>query len=121
MTILSCEFRGSKETNLCSAEDTTRQDVQVLLPLDPVRILHGRFGTPALPFNAQLDYESSFNVRRWIVAHAHRSVFSYREEPHVGGRVVDPEQFEQERQFWSEWHTSQSAAERELLNGAELF
>lgn len=114
-------IQGFNGTNPVFGGGYHQPGVQILLPLTPTRLLYARFGVRALPFNAQLNYVSSFTVREWIVAHAHRSIFSYREEPHIGGRVVNPEQVEQERQFWSQWHSSQSANEKELMHGADFF
>jgi hypothetical protein len=52
-----------------------------------------------------------------IARHAHRYVFSHREETQIGfyrPRVVNPEEFQLDQEFWKNWHKDESAEEHSL-------
>jgi hypothetical protein len=61
-------------------------------------------------------------VRRFIAEHAHRMIFAAERDadvPRLRPHIVDADLFQHEQEQWSTWHDQQTAAEQDLMGGAE--
>lgn len=85
----------------------------ILLPLSPTHVLHRCAGRRPPPRSSRLGSATSEMIRRIIIEHADRYVFSAEEfEVHkVRGRRVDRAQYARERDEWARWNAEQAAAE----------
>ncbi len=85
----------------------------ILLPLSPTHLLHRCGGRRSLRKNTRLSSKTSDMIKKIIVEHADRYVFT-SEEFDVGKyrrRRVDLSQYLRERDEWKRWHREQLASE----------
>lgn len=94
------------------------KNVDILLPLSPKHILHSCIGRRSWGRGTVLDVEMSKLIRRIIIEHADRYIFSSDpDDIHlVRPRIVCAEAHRQEQEAWQRWHNEQCLAEVELQN-----
>lgn len=89
----------------------------IMLPLSPKHLLYTRVGKRPPMRGEALKPEHAALVRRFMAENAHRMIFAEGRDADVvrlRPRVVNAEQFRDERDQWAAWHSEQSAAEKEL-------
>jgi hypothetical protein len=93
------------------------QNGDVLLPLSPTRLLHHCGGRRSFSHGHQLDQVTSSLVRRIIIEHADRYIFSKEEfDIHrIRERTVNLGLYKMERDAWKNWHLEQARAEDALI------
>jgi len=84
-----------------------------MLPLSPRHLLYTKVGAD-LPDTIALSWNKTDAIQKVLIEHAHRWVFA--EEPidnvrQILPRIVDPEQFQIERQAEERWHEEQRRGE----------
>jgi Protein of unknown function (DUF4238) len=95
---------------------------EIFLPLGPQHLLYTRIGKRPPRRGERMTQVQADLVRRFIAEHAHRMIFAAERDANVPGlrpRVVNADLFRQEREQWAAWHEQQTAAEQELMGGAE--
>ncbi len=90
----------------------------LLLPLSPKHLLYTCIGNKVWPRGATPDIETAQLMRRIIIEHADRYVFS--SEPSdvhlIRPRLVCSTTYKNEQATWQQWHLDQCHAEREFLS-----
>lgn len=91
---------------------------ELLFPLDSKHLLYTQIGNRHPPSRgATVAPEHAALIRKVICEHAYRFVFASTEDsdvPILRPRIVDSEHFHHEQAQWENWHSQQSAAEREF-------
>jgi hypothetical protein len=92
------------------------KNVDILLPLSPKHMLHSSIGKRSWARGTVLDVEMARLMRRIIIEHADRYIFSSDpEDIHlVRSRIVCPDTYSREQEAWKSWHDEQCRAEVEL-------
>ena len=92
------------------------QNGDILLPLSPKHLLYTCVGNRPRVRGTTVDHQTAQFMRRVIIEHADRYVFSAEpsDEHLVRSRVVCPERFMAEQSAWKDWDREQSAAEATL-------
>ncbi|MBC3233852.1 MULTISPECIES: DUF4238 domain-containing protein [Pseudomonas] len=92
------------------------QNGDILLPLSPKHLLYTCVGNRPRLRGTRVDHQTAQFMRRIIIEHADRYVFSAEpsDEHLVRSRVVCPERFMAEQNVWKDWDREQSAAEATL-------
>ncbi len=92
------------------------QNGDILLPLSPKHLLYTCVGNRPRLRGTTVDYQTARLMRRIIIEHADRYVFSAdpSDEHLVRPRVVCPDRFIAEQNAWKDWDREQSAAEATL-------
>lgn len=92
------------------------QNGDILLPLSPKHLLYTCVGNRPRVRGTTVDHQTAQFMRRIIIEHADRYVFSAEpsDEHLVRSRVVCPERFMAEQNAWKDWDREQSAAEATL-------
>jgi hypothetical protein len=92
---------------------------EILLPLSPHHLLYTRVGfRQRMP--AEVEPWMAAQFKRFIIEHAHRSIFAAKPLPEVARlrpRLVDQEVYTREVDLWRRWHQDQTTAERHLEDG----
>lgn len=93
------------------------QNGDILLPLSPKHLLYTCVGNRSKIRGAKLDYDTAQFMRRIIIEHADRYVFSTEpSDVHlIRPRTVCAKQFMAERSAWENWNREQSEAEATLV------
>ncbi len=94
----------------------------ILLPLSPRHVLYTQVGHRPPPRGSVLAEAQARMIRRFIAEHAHRQIFSSREDPEILSlrpRIVNAEAVQREKEGWEQWPAHQAAAERKLRSGIE--
>ena len=88
----------------------------ILLPLSPKHLLYTCIGNRPKIRAATLDHHTAQFMRRIIIEHADRYVFSTEQsDVHlIRPRTICAEQFMAERRAWDDWNREQSEAEAKL-------
>jgi len=86
----------------------------VFLPLSPEHLLYRCGGVRSLQRGHRLDLSTTEKIRRIIIEHADRYVFSQTpfDVESVRKRVVDAKTVKAERQVWENWNAEQTHAEQ---------
>jgi hypothetical protein len=95
---------------------------EIFLPLGPQHLLYTQIGKRPPRRGERMTRVHADLVRRFIAEHAHRMVFAANcddDVPRLRSRIVNADLFGHEREQWSAWHDQQTAAEQELMSGAE--
>jgi hypothetical protein len=95
---------------------------EIFLPLGPQHLLYTRIGERPPRRGERMTQVQADLVRRFIAEHAHRMIFAVERDADVPGLrpcIVNADLFRQEREQWAAWHEQQTAAEQELMGGAE--
>jgi Protein of unknown function (DUF4238) len=98
------------------------QGTEIFLPLGPQHLLYTRIGKRPRRRGERMTQAEANLVRRFIAEHAHRMIFAAEcdaEVPRLHPPIVDADRFRREQKLWSTWHDQQTAAEQELIGGAE--
>jgi hypothetical protein len=92
------------------------QNGDILLPLSPKHLLYTCVGNRPKIRGATLDHHTAQFMRRIIIEHADRYVFSTEpSDVHlIRPRTVCAKQFMAERSAWEDWNREQSEAEAKL-------
>jgi len=93
-----------------------RERGNIIFPLSPNHLMITEIGGPAFPRRVPSRYHARL-FRRMIALHAHRRIYSLREDkkvPILRPRIVDATAFRQERTLWTTWYADQSRAEEML-------
>lgn len=91
---------------------------QIFMPLGPYHLMYTQVGFRRLDRNTVVSTEWAHWIRRLIIEHAHRYVFSVDQDPTIPSlrrRLVCPKSFQDERKMWKNWHLEQSQAEFEFF------
>ncbi|ERW06163.1 TPA: DUF4238 domain-containing protein [Pseudomonas aeruginosa] len=93
------------------------EDGEILLPLSPKHLLYTRMGRRPPYRGFELDAKSAQQVRRMIIDHADRYIFSLDESniAEIRPRTVCTNTFKREQGVWRNWNRDQSAAELDLM------
>ncbi|BFN27497.1 hypothetical protein PSCT_03083 [Pseudomonas sp. SCT] len=91
---------------------------EILLPLSPKHLLYTCIGNKVWPRGTTLDAMTAQMMRKIIIEHADRYVFSRDpSDVHlIRPRLVCTSTYKNEQAFWERWHQEQCRAERELLS-----
>ena len=92
---------------------------EIVMPLSPTHLMYTQIGQKPPPRGHVVSLEMATAMKRFIVEHAHRFVFSRSEHPEVAAwrpRTVDRVAFVAESEQWRRWHAEQSNAERALFD-----
>jgi Protein of unknown function (DUF4238) len=96
---------------------------RIFLPLGPQHVLYTQIGNNHPPRRGERMTQAEANlVRRFIAEHAHRMIFAAERDadvPRLRPHIVDADLFQHEQEQWSTWHDQQTAAEQDLMGGAE--
>jgi hypothetical protein len=95
---------------------------EIVFPISPTKLLYTKVGDRH-PASGTVSLQHAMGLRRLVCEHAHRFVFALFPDPALNGirpRLVDAAMFKHERAEWSEWHSKQSKAERELIEGSMI-
>ncbi|WP_160105642.1 DUF4238 domain-containing protein [Pseudomonas izuensis] len=90
---------------------------QIFMPLSPNHLMYTQVGFRPLDRDTVVSTEWAHSIRRLIIEHAHRYIFSIDQDPTIPSirrRLVCPKRFEDERLMWKNWHVEQSQAESEF-------
>jgi hypothetical protein len=92
------------------------QNGDIFLPLSPTHLLYTCVGNRPQARGTKVDHQTAQLIRRIIIEHADRYVFSAEpsDEHLIRPRVVCPERFMAEQNAWQDWNREQSAAEASL-------
>jgi hypothetical protein len=92
------------------------QNGDILLPLSPRHLLYTCVGNRPVIRGTPLDHDTAKFMRRIIIEHAYRYVFSTEpsDEHLIRPRTACPKQFMAERRAWEGWNREQSEAEAKL-------
>ena len=93
-----------------------RDRANILFPLSPSHLMFTEIGASSFPRRVPSRYHARL-FRRIIAEHAHRRIYSLREDekvPQLKPRVIDAAAFRRERALWESWYEDQTKAEREL-------
>lgn len=85
----------------------------IFMPLSPKHLLYTSIGGRPWPRGTTLELTLALQLRRFIIEHADRYVFSLdrSEIPEIRPRVVCAQTYKQEEEEWKRWHQEQSDAE----------
>ncbi|RJG13547.1 DUF4238 domain-containing protein [Pseudomonas cavernicola] len=93
------------------------QGSEILLPLTPNHLLYSRVGSRPPQRGSVLSMSTALEVRRFIVEHAHRYVYSLRADvdiENIRPRKVCSDAHAAEQAAWQNWNTEQSQSEAEF-------
>lgn len=91
---------------------------ELVMPLSPQHLLYTKVGDVGPPVVA-LTQKQTFEMQTLLAKNAHRWVFARTELKRVAWlrpRVVNEEMFRHEKRQWQDWHSDQSAAEKEIFS-----
>ncbi|MFK4135305.1 DUF4238 domain-containing protein [Pseudomonas luteola] len=112
--LIRLNFWDSKDYNFGGGWGVKNGDI--LLPLSPRHLLYTCIGNKVWPRGTTPDAKTVQLMRRIIIEHADRYVFS--SEPGdvhlIRPRLVCPSTYKKEQAFWQRWHHEQCQAEKEL-------
>jgi hypothetical protein len=89
----------------------------IVLPLGPEHLLFTQIGERPPRRGERMSQEHTGVIRKATAEHAWRMVFASDTDHQVASwrpRFVDADEVRRERDQWSNWHTQQSDAEREI-------
>lgn len=112
--LIRLNYRGPAEYDFGGGWGVKNTDI--FLPLSPKHLLHTCIRGRGWPRGATVDKERAQFLRRIILEHADRYVFS-RDKAEVSlirPRTVSLAAFNQESAFWAGWRDEQLQAERDL-------
>ncbi len=91
---------------------------EILLPLSPKHLLYTCIGNKVWPRGTTLDAMTAQMMRKIIIEHADRYVFSrdHSDVHLIRPRLICTSTYKNEQAFWERWHQEQCRAERELLS-----
>jgi hypothetical protein len=95
---------------------------EIMLPLGPRHLLYTQVGQRPPQKGSEFSRAQAELIRRFIAEHAHRTIFSAKQDmdvPRLRPRTVNPEYVKDERLQWEKWHEDQTAAEQSLLGWCE--
>ncbi|WP_158941865.1 DUF4238 domain-containing protein [Granulicella sp. S190] len=113
--VVRLNFRNRHDYDFKGGWDVPKTNI--FLPLSPKHLLFTEVGAKSQQRGEVIPRHQVILLRRMIAEHAHRYIFSPREDPTVlqyRPRNVDPEAIRSESKQWQGWHEQQSLAEREL-------
>ncbi len=118
--VVRLNFHSATKYNFGGGWD--RWGTKIFLPLGPQHLLYTQIGNLPPRRGERITQSEANLVRRFIAEHEHRMIFAAEcdaDVPRLRQRTVDDDLFQQEREQWSTWHDQQTAAEQELIDGAE--
>jgi hypothetical protein len=112
--LVRLNFHGSEEYDFGGGWKVHNGDI--LLPLSPKHLLYTCIGNRPKVRGTTVDHQTAQLMRRIIIEHADRYVFSTEpSDVHlIRPRTVCAEQFIAERRAWQDWNREQSEAEAKL-------
>lgn len=90
---------------------------EIFLPLSPRHLLYTKIGSKPLKRGTVLSIELSRGIQQIIIEHAHRFVFTSKQDANVSvlrPRKVDATIFANEAEQWRNWHEKNKDAESDL-------
>lgn len=93
------------------------KNTNIFLPLSPNHLLHTCIRAPGWPRGVTVKRDMALFVRRIILEHADRYVFSVdkTDVSHLRPRTVSLSEYNRESAFWANWRDDQLKAEQDLL------
>lgn len=94
------------ETQFDFGGDWNSPGTEIMMPLGPKKLMYTKIGSKKLPREIFLDASTARLINRLIARHAHRAIFSTRENEEVcifRPRRVDASIDSYEKKQWSEW------------------
>ncbi|WP_191632830.1 DUF4238 domain-containing protein [Pseudomonas fluorescens] len=112
--LIRLNFHGPEKYDFKGGWGVKNEDI--LLPLSPKHLLYTCIGSRPKICAATLDLQTAQFMRRIIIEHADRYVFSTEpSDVHlIRPRTICAEQFMAERRAWGDWNREQSEAEAKL-------
>lgn len=98
-----------------------RKGSEIIFPISPRRIIYTRIGYKK---KIVANYELSVLIKKLIIEHAHRKIFSKFEDIDVmkqRKRVVNKEEFEKEKMIFKEFHENYKNIEKSYLRGGVIY
>jgi hypothetical protein len=99
---------------------TGKNGAEILFPLSPKCLMYTRIGYNSPKRGTAFSRSHTELIRRIIAEHAFRYIYAQLPDndiPTLRPRVVDNERYQREQTYWNTWHSSQLAAENDLLAG----
>lgn len=95
-----------------------RLNGEILLPLSPKHLMYTKIGAKPPMRGTILSGDMSYFIRKLIIEHGERFIFSREEEDisSIRQRTVDANAYAEEKSAWEMWHEEQSNSERSFVS-----
>lgn len=87
---------------------------EIIFPLSPEHLLYTKIGGKPLKRGTRLSPSQTKLINKLIVENSFRNVYSKEKVSEIEQfkpRLIDPEQFNFEKEFWQKWHFEQGKSE----------
>jgi hypothetical protein len=113
--VVCLNFRSVADYDFKGAWDVPK--TTIFMPLSPRHLFFTEVGNNNFQRGDILARSVAIALRKMVAEHAHRYIYSHSDDQqieHYRPRVVHPEEFHLDQDFWNSWHKDESAEEHSL-------